>query len=76
VVAVLVIALLVSYPWHLLTAGTLAYLILLPLGWVSYQRQLRPMPLGRERRRDTARERGGRAAAAAAAGDERPTRLN
>jgi CDP-diacylglycerol--serine O-phosphatidyltransferase len=36
--AVLAIALLVSYPWHLLTVGTLAYLVLLPLGWVSYQR--------------------------------------
>jgi CDP-diacylglycerol--serine O-phosphatidyltransferase len=40
VVAVLAIALLVSYPWYLLTAGTLAYLVLLPLGFVSYQRQL------------------------------------
>jgi len=41
VVAVLLIALLVSYPWHLLTLGTLAYLACLPLGWVSYQRHLR-----------------------------------
>jgi CDP-diacylglycerol--serine O-phosphatidyltransferase len=41
VVAVLLIALLVSYPWHLLTLGTLAYLACLPLGWTSYQRHLR-----------------------------------
>jgi len=40
VVAVLMIALLVSYPWHLLTVGTLAYLGCLPLGWFSYQRYL------------------------------------
>src|SRR5436190_2920451 len=41
IVAVLLIALLVSYPWHLLTLGTLAYLACLPLGWISHQRQLR-----------------------------------
>jgi CDP-diacylglycerol--serine O-phosphatidyltransferase len=40
VVAVLLIALLVSYPWHLLTVGTLAYLACLPLGWISYQRHV------------------------------------
>jgi CDP-diacylglycerol---serine O-phosphatidyltransferase len=40
VVAVLFIALLVSYPWHVLTIGTLAYLACLPLGWVSYQRHV------------------------------------
>ena len=38
VVVVLFIALLVSYPWHLLTAGTIIYLTCLPLGWFSYQR--------------------------------------
>ena len=38
VAVVLMIALLVSYPWHLLTVGTLLYLALLPLGWFSYQR--------------------------------------
>ena len=38
VVVVLMIALLVSYPWHLLTVGTLLYLACLPLGWFSYQR--------------------------------------
>ena len=38
VVVVLFIALLVSYPWHLLTVGTIVYLACLPLGWFSYQR--------------------------------------
>jgi CDP-diacylglycerol---serine O-phosphatidyltransferase len=39
-VAVCLIALLVSYPWYLLTAGTIVYLALLPLGWFSRQRYL------------------------------------
>ena len=37
-VAVLFIALLISYPWEVLSAGTLVYLALLPLGWFSYRR--------------------------------------
>src|ERR1017187_4166092 len=35
--AVLFFALLSSYPWELLTFGTLAYLGCLPLGWMSYR---------------------------------------
>jgi CDP-diacylglycerol--serine O-phosphatidyltransferase len=38
IVAVLLIALLISYPWELLSVVSLAYLVLLPLGWFSYQR--------------------------------------
>jgi len=38
IIAVLLIALLISYPWELLTVGSVAYLALLPLGWFSYQR--------------------------------------
>jgi CDP-diacylglycerol---serine O-phosphatidyltransferase len=37
VVVVLFIALLIAYPWVLLTAGTLAYLVSLPFGWLSYR---------------------------------------
>ena len=37
VVVVLFFALLVSYPWEVLTLGTLAYLGCLPLGWLSYR---------------------------------------
>jgi CDP-diacylglycerol--serine O-phosphatidyltransferase len=37
VVVVLFFALLIAYPWELLTAGTLAYLASLPFGWVSYR---------------------------------------
>jgi CDP-diacylglycerol--serine O-phosphatidyltransferase len=41
VVVVLVVALLVSYPWHLLSVGAVVYLALLPLGWFSYQKYLK-----------------------------------
>ena len=37
VVVVLSIALLIAYPWIVLTAGTLAYLASLPFGWLSYR---------------------------------------
>jgi CDP-diacylglycerol--serine O-phosphatidyltransferase len=37
VVVVLFFALLISYPWQVLTVGTLAYLACLPLGWVSFR---------------------------------------
>ena len=37
VVVVLSIALLIAYPWIVLTAGTLAYLGCLPLGYLSYR---------------------------------------
>ncbi len=33
---VLFIALLIGYPWHILSAGTVLYLLSLPLGWKSY----------------------------------------
>ena len=79
VAAVLFVALLISYPWIVLTIGTIAYLACLPLGWRSY----------REHARSDAAS--ARAAAAAATGsaetfspspsiadadDERPSRLN
>ena len=38
VVAVLLIALLVSYPWQVVTVGTFVYLACLPLGWFSRRR--------------------------------------
>jgi CDP-diacylglycerol--serine O-phosphatidyltransferase len=31
------IALLIGYPWHMLSAGTVLYLLSLPLGWKSYR---------------------------------------
>jgi CDP-diacylglycerol--serine O-phosphatidyltransferase len=41
VVVVLCFALLIAYPWVVLTAGTLAYLVSLPFGWLSYRRHAR-----------------------------------
>ena len=41
VMVVLFFALLVSYPWQVLTLGTLAYLACLPLGWLSYREHQR-----------------------------------
>jgi len=38
VVVVLFFALLISYPWQVLTVGTVAYIVCLPLGLVSYRR--------------------------------------
>ena len=38
VLVVLFFALLISYPWPVLTLGTLAYLGALPFGWLSYRK--------------------------------------
>jgi CDP-diacylglycerol--serine O-phosphatidyltransferase len=51
VLVVLIVALLITYPWFILTIGTLAYLAALPFGWLSYRRyaqrtrESRPEPL-------------------------------
>jgi len=42
VVVVLFVAALISYPWPVLTVGTLCYLISLPFGWLSYRKHERP----------------------------------
>jgi CDP-diacylglycerol---serine O-phosphatidyltransferase len=42
VLVILFIALLIGYPWLVLTTGTLLYLISLPAGALSYRRRLRP----------------------------------
>ena len=76
VAAVLFVALLISYPWIVLTIGTIAYLACLPLGWNAYRLNAR---------RDAAAARAATAAATPGepyqpsppiADDERPTRLN
>jgi CDP-diacylglycerol--serine O-phosphatidyltransferase len=35
------IALLIGYPWHILSAGSVLYLLSLPAGWKSYRDQAR-----------------------------------
>ena len=37
VVVVLFVALLISYPWEVLSIGAMTYLVCLPLGWLSYR---------------------------------------
>jgi CDP-diacylglycerol--serine O-phosphatidyltransferase len=75
-VAVLGIALLVSYPWHLLIIGTIAYLGCLPLGWFSYQRYLREDAAAGTAAAVTEGEPAASAPPAAPSDDERPARLN
>ena len=41
VAVVFFIALLISYPWYILSAGSVLYLASLPLGWKSYRDQAR-----------------------------------
>jgi CDP-diacylglycerol---serine O-phosphatidyltransferase len=40
-VVVLFVALLLSYPWYVLTIGSLAYIASLPFGWMSYRQHMR-----------------------------------
>ena len=75
IVAVLLIALLISYPWIVLSIGTLAYLACLPLGWWSSRRYQQAdaalaaaLPAGGDQPE--------RAAPARAPKDDRPARLN
>jgi CDP-diacylglycerol--serine O-phosphatidyltransferase len=79
VLVVLAIALLIAYPWILLTAGTLVYLTSLPFGWLSYR--------GYERRSRESKAEPAPATAAASSSlavgivrpsekEERPSRLN
>jgi CDP-diacylglycerol---serine O-phosphatidyltransferase len=37
------IALLIGYPWHILSAGSALYMLSLPLGWKSYRDQARAL---------------------------------
>lgn len=39
VVVVLFVALLISFPWHMMTAISVAYLLSLPFGWRAYRRE-------------------------------------
>src|SRR5690348_16377694 len=39
VAVIFFIALLISYPWHILSAGSVLYLVSLPMGWKSYRDQ-------------------------------------
>ncbi len=77
---VFIIALLIGYPWHMLSLGSLLYLLSLPLGWKSYRDHERTAAAAQ-----SAAAAGAAAPTAAASSfapvpsdteDERPTRLN
>lgn len=78
---VLFVALLVSYPWYVLTAGSLAYIISLPFGWLSYRQHLRKDSEVAAAKAVASEAQAKRASASVPPGmaktdDERPTRLN
>ncbi len=75
IVAVLFIVLLISYPWEVLSVGTLAYLACLPLGWWSYRRyQQADAALAAEP--SAGEDRPAHGPSAHGHEDERPARLN
>jgi CDP-diacylglycerol--serine O-phosphatidyltransferase len=77
IVAVLLIALLISYPWELLSVVSLVYLVLLPLGWFSYRRYQEADAAARATAATTASDHPAASAPPAREpGDERPARLN
>src|SRR5947208_1644971 len=75
VVAVLFVALLLSYPWIVLTLGTLVYLACLPLGFWSY-RQFERNAARAASAAAGAQDDASSARSKSAASDERPLRLN
>jgi CDP-diacylglycerol--serine O-phosphatidyltransferase len=79
VVVVLFVALLVAYPWEVLTVGTVLYLAALPFGWLSYrQYQQKDAVAQASATPPTETSVGQPAAAPSLHGDEgeRPSRLN
>jgi CDP-diacylglycerol--serine O-phosphatidyltransferase len=84
VAIVLFFALLISYPWAVLSTGTILYLVTLPLGWFAYREALRrdqqaaAQPAAGEGTAAAAPVAGGSAPPLTpeATNDERPARLN
>jgi CDP-diacylglycerol--serine O-phosphatidyltransferase len=84
VAVVLFVALLVSYPWYVLTIGSVLYIAALPLGWMSYrgfvQRDARAAAAQTAPAQATERAGGGVSPGTTTMGhpehDERPERLN
>jgi CDP-diacylglycerol--serine O-phosphatidyltransferase len=87
VAIVLFFVLLISYPWEVLTIGTIVYLLTLPLGWVSYRAALRktaaaatatgaPAAIAAGAGEGTSPQPAPPLAAESPAPSERPTRLN
>jgi CDP-diacylglycerol--serine O-phosphatidyltransferase len=78
-VMVLFFALLIAYPWVILTAGTVAYLASLPFGWLSYRAYQRRSREGKAEAAPVAATQAPVAASIVPSQDEdddRPSRLN
>jgi CDP-diacylglycerol--serine O-phosphatidyltransferase len=77
--AVLFVALLIAYPWQILSVGSVVYLLSLPLGWKSYRDQERSFiartAAGEQRKADHAAE-SFSSVGMHTDSDERPTHLN
>ena len=77
ILLVLFVALLIAYPWIILTIGTLCYLASLPFGWVSYRSYEERAREGRAEVSATAASSPNAASRIQLADDEeRPPRLN
>jgi len=81
VAVVLFVALLVSYPWYVLSIGSLLYIAALPLGWLSYRGYALKDALASQVTAAPAAERSagissGAPAIGPAGTEERPERLN
>ncbi|MFC0241147.1 CDP-diacylglycerol--serine O-phosphatidyltransferase [Rhodopseudomonas telluris] len=74
---VLFIALLIGYPWHMLSAGSVLYLLSLPLGWRSYRDHKRNAAAqAPQSAPSTAAKKPTLVVPEQASQDDRPTRLN
>src|SRR6476619_4234563 len=76
VMVVLFFAMLVSYPWQVLTVGTVAYLGCLPLGWLSYREHQRKDAVAAAAAATTAATELSPGQATRDQGEDRPARLN
>jgi len=75
VLVVLFFALLLSYPWPVLTIGTVAYLACLPLSWLSY-REYQRKDIAAAAAASTAESTSFTPGTEGHTADNRPTRLN
>jgi CDP-diacylglycerol---serine O-phosphatidyltransferase len=75
ILLVLFVALLIAYPWIILTIGTLLYLASLPLGWASYRNYEQRAREGRGEMPNSA-SLSGSARIQFSDDEERPSRLN
>lgn len=76
ILLVLFVALLIAYPWIILTIGTLCYLASLPFGWVSYRSYEERAREGAEASATAASSPNAASRIQLADDEERPPRLN